>query len=262
MKTISVINLKGGVGKTYTSYNVAYELAKRGNKVLVIDNDKQGNISKICSAYNADEISATAKALTGEYNDPQELITHADYSIDIITANMSLMAAVWQLATSEDNQISAYEKLINSNISEKPLKDIYDYLIIDNPPDIAFNVISALKVTDEVIVPVKIDEWSLEGLEIISEQVKEAKRINPKIKLLGTLITMYRNDNSNVVGLKWLQEHSNVNVLGTIRYTAKATESTFFNKPAYEYSPLCGAAQDYKKFVTRYLEESEVKKNG
>ena len=262
MKTISVINLKGGVGKTYTSYNVAYELAKRVNKVLVIDNDKQGNISKICSAYNADEISATAKALTGEYNDPQELITHADYSIDIITANMSLMAAVWQLATSEDNQISAYEKLINSNISEKPLKDIYDYLIIDNPPDIAFNVISALKITDEVIVPVKIDEWSLEGLEIISEQVKEAKRIKPKIKLLGTLITMYRNDNSNVVGLKWLQEHSNVNVLGTIRYTAKATESTFFNKPAYEYSPLCAAAQDYKMFVTRYLEESEVKKNG
>ena len=167
---------------------------------------------------------------------------------------MSLMAAVWEIATSEGDQISAYKELINANIDNEPLKDRYDYMIIDNPPDIAFNVISALKITDEVIVPVKIDEWALEGLEIISEQVKEAKKINPEIKLLGALVTMYRNDNSNVVGLEWLEKRSNIKVLGKIRYTAKATESTFFNKPAYEYSPLCAAAQDYKRFVNDYLE--------
>nr|DAW85592.1 MAG TPA: ParA [Bacteriophage sp.] len=254
MKVINVINLKGGVGKTYTSYNIAYELAKRGNKVLVLDNDKQGNISKMCTSYNSDGICAVAKALTGQYNSPVELITHSGYNIDIISSNMSLMAAVWEIATSEGDQISAYKELINANIDNEPLKDRYDYMIIDNPPDIAFNVISALKITDEVIVPVKIDEWALEGLEIISEQVKEAKKINPEIKLLGALVTMYRNDNSNVVGLEWLEKRSNIKVLGKIRYTAKATESTFFNKPAYEYSPLCAAAQDYKRFVNDYLE--------
>ena len=75
MKVISIINLKGGVGKTYTAYNIAYELQKRGKTVLLLDNDKQGNLSKAAGAYKAAGKCAVAKALLGEYKNPlKELI--------------------------------------------------------------------------------------------------------------------------------------------------------------------------------------------
>ena len=101
MKVISIINLKGGVGKTYTAYNIAYELQKRGKTVLLLDNDKQGNLSKAAGAYKAAGECAAAKALLGEYKNPlRELITeHPQHNnVDIITANMSLMSAVWTMA--------------------------------------------------------------------------------------------------------------------------------------------------------------------
>lgn len=266
MKVISVINLKGGVAKTFTAYNMAYELAKRGYTVLLLDNDKQGNLSKAAGAYKSTGICAAARAITGEYNNPLKdlIVEHPQCNnIDIIPANMSLMQAVWQIGNSTGNQIDSYEKMINTPMTNIDLpfpdtaRDYYDYMIIDNPPDIAFNVIAALKITDEVIVPVKIDEWALEGLDIIADQIKQAQQINRKIKMLGVLATMYRNNDANNAGLEWLAEKSPVKLLGKIRYTDKAAESTFLSKPVYEYSPRCGAAQDYKKFVTEYLENTK-----
>lgn len=267
MKVISIINLKGGVGKTFTSYNMAYELGKRGYKVLVLDNDKQGNISRaffLNTLYTLRKCDA-AMALMGTYKKPYDLITTINENIDLITANMSLMAATSELYKATGNQIDGYRKLIETtytnpyNYKQENFNSAYDYMIIDNPPDIAFNVAAALKITDEVIVPVKIDEWALEGLDIIADQINEAKAINPKIKLLGVLVTMYKNNDTNIAGLEWLEKKSPVKLLGKIRYTEKAAESTFYNKPIYEYSPRCGAAQDYKRFVTEYLQN--VQKN-
>lgn len=254
MKIISIINLKGGVGKTFTAYNMAYELGKRGYKVLVLDNDKQGNISKALGQYKADGESPMAKILTQSYEVVNELLKHTEVTnVDIIPGNMSLMTAVWKLASESKNQIDKY----------KPISELaagyYDYMIIDNPPDIALNVINALAITDEVIVPIKIDEWALEGLDIIVEQIEEAKQINKNIKMLGAIVTMYKNNDTNIAGIEWLRKNSKVKILAKIRYTDKAAESTFFNKPVYEYSPRCGAAQDYKKFITAYLQtEREV----
>lgn len=249
MKVISIINLKGGVGKTFTSYNTAYELGKHGYKVLVLDNDKQGNVSKALGCYRADNECAVSKILTRNYECPNELMQHTELpNVDIIPSNMSLMAAVWRLSTESNNQIDRY------NVIVELASKYYDYIIIDNPPDIALNVINALAITDEVIVPVKIDEWSLEGLDIITNQIIEARVINPKIKMLGVLVTMYKNDDTNIAGIEWLEKKSKVNVLAKIRYTPKAVESTFFGKPIYEYSSRSSAAQDYKKFVNQYIE--------
>jgi chromosome partitioning protein len=255
MIVISIINLKGGVGKTFTSYNMAYELGKRGYKVLVLDNDKQGNISKAFSKYNASKTCKVAKLLNSMWKLPTEIIEKTGYeNIDIISSNMTLFTATYQLTFEEKGeQFSRYKSFLNL------VRESYDYCIIDNPPDISLNVVNALAATDEVIVTVKIDEWALEGLDIVSDQIEEAKKINPRITLLGALVTMYRNNDANIVGVEWLQKKSKVNVLGKIRYTDKAVESTFFNKPLYEFSPLSAAAQDYKKFVTSYLESRREK---
>lgn len=79
MKTVSLLNLKGGVGKSFTSVNMAYELWRRGNRVLLWDNDKQGNLSKAFARYEAEQTAPAAKILSGEWQDPEELIQATDY---------------------------------------------------------------------------------------------------------------------------------------------------------------------------------------
>ena len=156
MKTISILNLKGGVGKTFTAVNMAYELHRRGYNVLLIDNDKQGNLSKAYSRYDADTYSPAARLLSGDWQQADELIQCTDYKgIDIITANMALLGATWQLtACAEEMQTGRYKRLAEAEIEfygSCAVWGKYDYCIIDNPPDIALNVINALEITDEII---------------------------------------------------------------------------------------------------------------
>ena len=263
MKVISLLNLKGGVAKTFTTVNMAYELHRRGFKVLLLDNDKQGNLSKAYGRYDAESIAPITKLLSGKWTAAAELIQRTDYEgIDIVSANMSLMGATWQLTTEETgNQIERYKRLIDAAVVPGygravfdclPIEQAYDYCIIDNPPDIGLNVINALAITDEVIVPVKLDNYALEGLDIVAEQIEDVKEYNPAIKLAGVLITSYQNTDGESAGVEWLQEQGVYNILGIVRYSKKVAESSFLQKPIYEYSPCCGAAQGYKKFVTQY----------
>lgn len=259
MKTISILNLKGGVGKTFTAANMAYELYRRGYKVLLLDNDKQGNLSKAYCRYDAESIAPVTRLLSGDWLHADEIIQQTDYEgIDIVTANMSLFGAAWNLAREEnEDQILRYEKLWKAPIEyygDCTVYGRYDYCIIDNPPDIGFNVINALAVTDEVIVPVKIDEDALEGLDIVTGQVEEAKGFNQNLRLLGVLVTVYQNTDGEKAGVEWLEQQGEYQILGMVRYSKKVAENSFMRKPIYEYSPCCGAAQDYKKFVSSYTE--------
>lgn len=249
MVTISILNLKGGVGKTHAAANMAYELYRRGCKVLLIDNDKQGNLSRTYNRYKAWEIAPITKILSLQYGTDEGLIQETEYEwLDIITSNMSLFGATWNLTREEGvKQIERYRDFVEwAGIDE-----VYDYCIIDNPPDVGINVVNAMAIADEVIVPVKIDEDALEGLDIVADQVGQAKAFNDRLKLAGVLVTSYQNTDGEAAGLEWLKK-SSYKVLGVIRYSKKVAESSFMRKPIYEYSPCCAAAQDYKKFVTAY----------
>lgn len=265
MRTISILNLKGGVAKTFTAANMAYELYRRGYKVLLLDNDKQGNLSKAYGRYDAENVAPITKLLNGEWEKPEQLINHTSYEgIDIVTANMSLFGATWNLTKEEsENQTERYKRLKDAAvlghgwavIDYLPVEQAYDYCIIDNPPDIGLNVVNALAITDEVIVPVKVDEDALEGLDIVADQIEDAKSFNPSLSLRGVLVTVYQNTDGEAAGVEWLRQQGSsdkYNILGTIRYSRKVAENSFTRKPIYEYSPCCGAAQDYKKFVTTY----------
>ncbi len=230
---------------------MAYELYRRGYKVLLLDNDKQGNLSKAYGRYDAESVAPITKtAFRGMAGGSRADTADRLRGIDIVSANMSLMGATWQLTTEETgNQIERYKRLAQLDA----VGAYYDFCIIDNPPDIGLNVVNALTVTDEVIVPVKIDEWALEGLDILADQIEDARQFNPALRLLGVLVTAYQNTDGEAAGREWLEtEKESYSLLGVIRYSGKVAESTFLFKPIYEYSPCCGAAQDYKKFVTRY----------
>lgn len=250
MRVISIINLKGGVGKTFTAAQMADILKRCGASVLMVDNDKQGNLSKLYKTYNNEEQCGTAQLLYG--NKTANEVVKRFAGVDLIDANMSLLKASWDLNREDTAEQCERFKSIKEATDEsgKP----YDFVIIDNPPDLGINVINALVITDDVIVPTKIDAWALEGLDIIMEQIEEAKQINPKIKFAGALVTMYQNNDTNVSGMEWLKENGYKVFNNVIRYSEKAAESTFFYQTIMDYSPRSAAARSYRKFIAEYLE--------
>lgn len=261
MKVVSLLNLKGGVAKSFSAANIGYELWKRGYRILLWDNDKQGNLSRAYNRYEPEQISPVTRILTGDWRAPEELIQSTDYEgMDILTANLSMFGAVWNLMKEGGQEmVEKYQKFLGTGETGETLRESYDYCLIDNPPDISLNVLNALMITDEVIVPVKIDEHALDGLEVITEQIRDAKALNPSLTLKGILVTSYQNTDGEAAGLEWLREQEkrtdgeeNCPVLGVIRYSKRVAENSFLRKPIYESSPCCAAAQDYKKFVTDY----------
>ena len=180
----------------------------------------------IYGAYNAEEMAAVSKLLSGEWCEANELIQKTDYeNIDIIAANMSLMGATWNLtASDEEKQLEKIKKLPAAKMDGKTIQETYDYCIIDNPPDIGLNVVNALVISDEVIVPVKIDEWALEGLDILKDQINEVKAYNPGIKLSGVLVTIYQNTDGEAAGKEWMEDYLPEAFLQSRRYLEQAEE--------------------------------------
>ena len=115
----------------------------------------------------------------------------------------------------------------------EPIRDKYDYCIIDYPIDDNMAVVNALVVTDDVLVPIKMDRYALDGMEYVIDTIENIEGFNPNIQLRGCFATMYVRSNP-------------------IRQTVKVGESTF-EKPLMSYAPNCSAAEDYKKLVAEYL---------
>lgn len=249
MKTIAIINMKGGCAKTTTTVNMAHILAKDyGKKVLVIDNDKQGNLSKACGAWSYDKPSL-ADILTGEKSIREVLQVAAVDNMAVIPANMHLLTANLMVIKDEErDQATILSKELES------VAEVFDYCIIDCPPDINISVINALVAADEVIIPIKIDGYAFDGMEELEEQINNAKKLNPKLKFKGCLVTMFYNRDVCRQGEEWLQNQRYPVFKTHIRRTEKADEVTFTNESLMEYSPRSGAARDYKAFVKEYLE--------
>lgn len=252
MQTISIINLKGGVAKTTTTVSVAYVLAEvHKKKVLVIDNDKQGNASKAFKQYDTEDDNTIARAMLEKNLDISEIIKKTDYkNIDIITANMNLLEA--NLRTIVDTgrqQQTRFKKALAA------VQGNYDYCIIDNAPDINMSIINALVMSNDVIVPIMIDEYAFDGLDVLLDQIAQVQEdFNEHLFFAGCLVTQYQNNEVNNQGIEYLSKRKIPLFKQHIRRTEKkVSESTFCKMPIVQYSVRCGAAQDYKKFVLEYL---------
>lgn len=265
MRVISIINLKGGVAKTTTTVNMAYLLAKRGYKVLLVDNDKQGNASKAFGLYDPEDHDNVARVML-EAVPLIDLATSTQYkNLDIVPANMDLLEANLRvIADVSRPQQTRIKKAISKKSIERELQgeettsaaEEYDFIIFDNAPDVNMSIINALVVSDDVIVPVEIDQYSFDGLDILLEQIAAVKEdFNPALSFRGCLITKYRQrEEVQAQGAEVLKERCNVFSTKIRRTEDKPKESTFAKIPLVEYSVRCGASQDYKKFVTEYLE--------
>lgn len=250
MKTISIINLKGGVAKTVSAINIAHILVKvHGKKVLLIDNDKQGNTSKFFGLYDPDSEHGLSELLTVRDIDVDNVIQQTGYEgLDIITANMSLLRANKEILmdVSRPQQTRLRKKL-------ESVKDRYDYVIIDNAPDINMTVVNALVASDDVLVPIKVDQFAFDGLEQILEQIDHVSEFNSDIHFAGCFVTMYQRNNVNQQGAELLEQQGYPMFSTRIRKTVKVDEMTFTGKPLLEYAKRSTACVDYVALVNEYL---------
>lgn len=253
MKTISVCNLKGGVGKTITSINVAYLLAtsQYNKKVLIVDNDQQGNTSQFFGCYDYDHLGMS-EIMARTYEHPENVVQHTKHpNIDIITANLSLAKA----ERAVQSEAGGFPQQFRLKIVLDAMKDKYDYCIIDNPPSLGMCTINALATSDYIIIPVKNDKFTFDGLDSLLEQVDDMRvYVNKKLTVLGTLVTSFRRNEANKQGEEWLRQAKKYKVFDThIRYTDKIDESTFTSEPITVHSPRCGASKDYTEFVQELI---------
>lgn len=254
MKVLTIANLKGGVGKTVTTINASYLLAtEHGKKVLLVDNDQQGNCSQFFGVYGYDKPSMTdvmKRRVTAE-----EVIQHTEYEgLDIIPANLSLAEA--EKAVLMD---SVTPQQVRLKEILRQVKEDYDYVLIDNAPSLGMCVINSLATSDYLIIPAKIDKFTFDGIDSLMNQLATVKEyFNPQIELLGTLITSYRRNDTNQQGAEWLKQAEKYKAFNSyIRWTDKMDESTFTAEPVMVHSPRCGAAKDYKAFVAELVKMVE-----
>lgn len=255
MKVISIINLKGGVGKTVSAINIAHVLsAVHGARVLLVDNDKQGNASKFFGGHGYDAPSI-ADVLSGAMLPIQQAIRPTAYDrLSIVPANMNLLRANSALLidTSRSRDYRLRRAL-------QTIDDQFDWCVVDNAPDINISVINALMATDDVLIPVKLDRFAVDGLEELWEQVDDVRESNERLRSAICFFTMFQANNVNRQGNEWLRGIEKYDIFQTvIRNTVKVSETTYSGKPLLDYSKNCTAAKDYVTLVAEYLERWAV----
>lgn len=252
MRVVSIINLKGGVAKTISSTSMAYILSQIYNyKILLIDNDKQGNTTKLFNLHDEEEMSI-ADIMTERNIDIEDVIASTQYeNLDVIPADMRLLKANLNVIMDATRP----QQFILKNALEQ-IEDDYDFCIIDNPPDINISVINALVASDDVMIPIKIDKFTFDGVDELIERIEEAKLMNPKLKLQGCFVTQYSKNIVNQQGEELLNNQNKYPMFKNhIRRSVKADESTFSNLPLVGYSKRCTAAKDYIELVKEYLDK-------
>jgi chromosome partitioning protein len=194
-RIISIVNQKGGVGKTTTTINLASWLAELGSRVLIVDIDPQGNAS---SGLGLDYKNLN-KTIYDVLLDPQTKMTEAikayKPNFHIVPANQHLAGASVDLVEQENREFKLWENL-------KEVVDLYDFIIIDNPPSLGLLTINGLVASTEVLIPVQCEYYALEGLSQLLNTISLIKEnLQPNLKILGAVMTMYdpRNNLSAAV---------------------------------------------------------------
>ena len=264
MRSIAICKLKGGVAKTTTVINVAAVLARDyKQQVLVIDADSQCNTTEF---FGGDSAKGNLAELLRMEPDPCLALDEAAMAavqesnfegIDLIAGDETLMDL--DLSKVEEQQVNVtvlrdLRRELDALSDEE--EQCYDWCLIDCPP--AFNAASAaaLLMADEVLIPIKLDAFSLRGMANLLRQIHNMRQINPNLKLLGCLPTMWEGDQQDIKALEELAK-AGLPVLYPIRYTRKAKAMTYAQEPLLVSSPRSAAGVDYRKLVWQLMKGGE-----
>ena len=210
-RVIAVANQKGGVGKTTTAINLSACLAEKGQKVLAIDMDPQGNMTSGLG-IDKDEVEKNIYDLMiGQAGVDEVLQKEAIENLDVIPTSIDLSAAEIELIGVDDKEF-----IIRNAV--QPIKDDYDYIIIDCPPSLSMLTINAMTTADSVLVPIQCEYYALEGLSQLIHTVELVKeRLNPVLEIEGVVFTMYdARTNLSLQVVENVKENLQQNIYKTI----------------------------------------------
>ncbi len=242
---IAVSNQKGGVGKTTTSVNLAAALGILEKKVLLVDADPQGNATTGLGVFKP-----TLKASV--YNVLIDSVPARDAIIDTECKNLSLLPSNIDLAGAglELVKVKQRESVLKKALA--PVKDEYDYIIIDCPPSLELIALNCLTACDGVIVPIQCEFFALEGLSQLMQTINLVKKSsNPNIKIDGVLLTMYdKRTNLSLQVVEEVRNNFKGNVFQTlIPRNIRLGEAPSFGQSIFDYSPDCNGAIAYMELA-------------
>ncbi|MHC4582466.1 MAG: ParA family protein, partial [Planctomycetota bacterium] len=253
MRTIAVLNQKGGVGKTTTAVNTAAALAAAGSKVVVIDLDPQAHMT-IHLGLEPQAIEAGSYKVLSQSAGFEEQIMLVRPNLWLLPANINLVGAESELVSVVGREIILREALESS-------QDKFDYCFIDCAPSLGLLTLNALAAAREVLIPLQPHFLALQGLGRLLQTIDLVnKRINPNLKVKGILLCMFDSraslpnevkadieqflDNARGTDSAWAQAR----IIPTcIRRNIKLAEAPSYGKTIFEYEPNCNGAEDYAK---------------
>ena len=253
-KMIAIANQKGGVGKTTTALNLGVALAKSGLRVLLVDADPQGSLTRSCKINNPDDLEITlselmAYEMNGDGKDyvlPFTAIEHFE-NVDLIPSNISLSGT----ETALFNCMSR-ESVLKRTIDD--FREYYDVILIDCMPSLGMMTINALVAADSVIIPCEPSFLSVKGLDLLLHSIARIKRqINPDLKIDGVLMTMVDSRTNNARDITSALRDAmgiNINVFNTeIPRSVRATECPSVGKSIFAHDPGGKVAMAYENLA-------------
>lgn len=250
MKTVAVINIKGGVGKTISAVNIGVVLGELGSRVLIVDLDPQANATQLLRSYSMERASVCNVFLEKDFPTVSAIFSTQHTNVDILPSHIGFAYAEGKIITDTTRQQQTRLRKALKQVSDK-----YDYCILDCPPNIGVITINALAAADGAIVPIKIDQFALDGLDYLISTIYDIKsEFNESLSFLGSFVTMDNATSVNKQIKKQLEQTPILKMYNTaIKTNVKVPESTFSQLPVVVYDKKSPASIAYRELTNEIL---------